>query len=256
MWKAWQTGVVAIALCAAAGSVQARDEHLTETRPIDARVVRVKLDGPVDLKLRQGDTPSLVISGERKYVEKTTTTQHGDTLNIDMESHTNFKFGKLNPLRIELTLPRLRELRTESLGATEVTGFSGEDIELALEGAGSLKVQCNYKTVNASLGGLGSLNISGLNSDAVNLDLQGAGYVTLSGQTKQLKASLGGLGGLDAKSFYADTVNLDLSGLGNASVHARQNANLNLSGLGSVTVYGKPQNKHVSVDGLGKVSWK
>jgi hypothetical protein len=49
---------------------------------------------------------------------------------------------------------------------------------------------------------------------------------------------------------------LDLSGLGNAIVTAHQNANLNLSGMGSVTVYGKPLNRKVSVDGLGKVSWK
>ena len=47
-----------------------------------------------------------------------------------------------------------------------------------------------------------------------------------------------------------------MSGLGNASVLARQNAVLNLSGLGSVTVYGKPPRRTVSVDGLGKVSWK
>jgi len=39
-------------------------------------------------------------------------------------------------------------------------------------------------------------------------------------------------------------------------VNAHLNANLNLSGLGSVTVYGKPLNRKVSVDGLGKVSWK
>jgi hypothetical protein len=47
-----------------------------------------------------------------------------------------------------------------------------------------------------------------------------------------------------------------LSGLGNATVNARDSATLSLSGLGSVTVYGKPQNRNVSVDGLGKVSWK
>ena len=71
-----------------------------------------------------------------------------------------------------------------------------------------------------------------------------------------LKASLGGLGNMDAQHLQVDTVNLELSGLGNASVWARDNANLNLSGLGSVTVYGKPVNRSVSVDGLGKVSWK
>jgi hypothetical protein len=88
------------------------------------------------------------------------------------------------------------------------------------------------------------------------LNLRGAGVVTLSGTSKWLKASLGGLGSLDAQQFHADTVNLDLSGLGNAIVSAKQSANLNVSGLGSVTVLGKPVNRSVSVDGLGKVSWR
>jgi hypothetical protein len=78
----------------------------------------------------------------------------------------------------------------------------------------------------------------------------------LSGRSKVLKADLGGLGGLDAQQFSADSVDLDLNGLGNATVTAHQNATLNLSGLGSVTIYGKPLNRNVSVDGLGKVSWK
>jgi hypothetical protein len=80
--------------------------------------------------------------------------------------------------------------------------------------------------------------------------------VNLSGRAKWLKAELGGLGSLDAQQFKADSVDIDLSGLGNASVTAQQNAVLNLSGLGSVTVYGKPLNRKVAVDGLGKVSWK
>jgi hypothetical protein len=100
------------------------------------------------------------------------------------------------------------------------------------------------------------MHINGLNAEGIDLHLSGAGYVTLNGRSKWLKADLGGLGGLDAQQFAADSVNVDLSGLGNATVTAHQNATLNLSGMGSVTVYGKPANRKVSIDGLGKVSWK
>jgi hypothetical protein len=110
--------------------------------------------------------------------------------------------------------------------------------------------------VTASLGGVGSMNLTSLNGEGVDLNLRGAGFVTLNGRARWLKADLGGLGSLDAKEFVADSVNVDLSGLGNASVTAHQNASLNLSGMGSVTVYGKPLNRKVAVDGLGKVSWK
>jgi hypothetical protein len=162
----------------------------------------------------------------------------------------------MGSLHAELVLPALREVTSESLGSTEIAGFSGDELALSLEGAGSMRVAATYRRVSASLGGVGSMQLQGLNGEGVDLDLHGAGFVMLSGRAKWLKADLGGLGSLDARQFSADTVNVDLTGLGNASVTAHQNANLNLSGMGSVTVYGKPLNRKVAVDGLGKVSWK
>jgi len=224
-----------------------------ETRPVDARVVRVRLEGLVDLRIRQGGTASLTVDGEPRWIGKTTTVQHGDTLNITTDIHGRARLGGVHA---ELVLPALRELSSESLGSVDVSGFSGEELTLNLDGAGSMQVAVNYRRVRASLGGIGSMQLQGLNGEGVELNLQGAGVVTLSGKARWLKADLGGLGSLDARQFDADTVNIDLSGLGNASVTARQNANLSLSGLGSVTVYGKPLNRKVAVDGLGKVSWK
>jgi hypothetical protein len=231
------------------------DETVTENRPVDSRVTRVKLDGVIDLKLRQGAVANLVITGDKRWLAKTTTSQHGDTLNIGTEMR-GFKMQQQSGLRAELTLPQLREVSSESVGWTDISGFAGDELDLSLEGAGSMKVNCSYRIVTASLGGVGSMNIRGENTEGIDLNLRGAGYVTLHGRSKWLKASLGGLGGLDAQHFQVDSVNLELSGLGNASVSAKQNATLNLSGMGSVTVYGKPLNRSVSVDGLGKVSWK
>src|SRR5450830_61847 len=227
-----------LALCLAAGPVsgagQPVDERsqdrarVSESRPVDARVLRVRLDGVIDLIIRQGAVAQLVLNGERAAIDRTSTEQNGDTLLIDNDEHVRrdrdgkerkggINFSSSRTLRAELTLPRLRSLSSDSVGSTEVFGFSGEEIDLSLDGAGAMKVVSDYKVV---------------------------------------KASLGGLGGLDAEKFQADTVNLDMSGLGNASVLARQNAVLNLSGMGSVTVYGKPERRSVSIDGLGKVSWK
>ena len=250
-------GTAVAAFCALMTTAKAAtDESVTETRTVDIRVVRVKIDGVIDLKLRQGSPAGLVLVGEKKLMSKTTTEQHGDTLNIGTETRGFKLHQRGNGLRAELTLPQLREVASESVGWTEIAGFSGDELELSLDGAGSMKVNCNYRVVTASLSGVGHMQIQGDHSEGIDLSLHGAGYVTLSGRSKWLKADLGGLGGLDAQHFQVDTVNLALSGLGNASVSARQNATLNLSGMGSVAVYGKPLNRSVSIDGLGKVSWK
>jgi hypothetical protein len=252
MNKFFKLGLATAVLCPLFGIAHAAPDA-SETRKVDARVVRVKLEGLVDLRIRQGAAPTLVLSGDTGVVARITTVQRGDTLHIDTESEGE---GRHHTVHAELTLPALREVSSESVGTTEIRGFAGDEIELALDGAGSMKMWSNYKRVTATLGGVGSMNLAGLNSDGVTLNLNGAGYVTLSGRSKWLKADLGGLGGLDARNFSTDTVDLDMSGLGNATVSASQNATLSLSGLGSVTVYGKPINRKVTVDGLGKVSWK
>jgi hypothetical protein len=229
-------------------------EEATETRAVDARVVRVKLDGVINLKLSQGAVPSLHIIGDERRVGQVTAVQTGDTLQLDTGS-PGIKANR-SLVRAELVLPQLRELVSEGMGTTEVSGFSGDDIDITLDGAGSMKIVSAFRRLKANLGGVGSMHVWVADSDDVDLDLRGAGYVTIGGRSKMLRASLGGLGGLNAQQFQADSVDIDLSGLGNATVHARTNANLHLSGLGSVTVYGKPLNRNVSVDGLGKVSWK
>ncbi len=255
MKKLFQFGLLLAAFLALFTRAQAADEQ-TETRviAIDARVVRIKLDGLINLKIRQGDVPSLKISGERRYLDKLTASQSGDTLHLDTDGH-GVKLGR-SSTRAELVLPHLREVVAEGVGQTEINGFSGDELELTMDGAGSMKAVCDYRLLKATLGGVGSMNLWLSENEEVELDLQGAGYVTLGGRSKLLKAELGGVGGLNAQQFQAESVNVELSGLGNATVTAKTNATLNLSGLGSVTVYGKPLNRNVSVDGLGKVSWK
>ena len=255
MTKFLKFGLAALGLLALMRLASAAPEHVTETRPLDARVVRIQIDGVVDLRVRQGSPASLVLSGDPRWIAQMTTLQNGDTVVIGTEGRET-RIGRKNGVRAEIVLPQLREVSSESVGMTDITGFRGEELELSLDGAGSMNVNADYRMISASLGGVGSMKLAGMNAERITLNLQGAGYVTLAGRSKMLKAELGGLGGLDAQQFAADSVTLELSGLGNATITAHQSANLNLSGMGSVTVYGKPLNRRVSVDGLGKVSWK
>ncbi|MRX07637.1 DUF2807 domain-containing protein [Pseudoduganella sp. FT25W] len=255
MKKLFQFGLLFAAFCALFSRASAADE-VTETRVItvDARVVRVMIEGVIDVKLRQGDMPSLKITGEKRYMDKLTASQSGDTLHLESEAR-GIKVGR-STSRAELILPNLRQVVSEGVGSTEISGFSGELLELTMDGAGSMKVVGDYRVLKANLGGVGSMNLWISENDEADLDLRGAGYITLGGRSKLLKANLGGVGSLNAQQFQAESVDVDLSGLGNATVNAKANATLNLSGLGSVIVYGKPLNRNVSVDGLGKVSWK
>jgi hypothetical protein len=252
MNKTLSIGLACVMLCGGSGAARAGAAD-DQARPIDGRVTRVHVDGPVDLRIRQGRAAALLLTGDPRFFGNTVTEQRGDTLSIEPEGRAH---GRLGALRVELTLPALREVISDSLGTTDIAGFSGDALELTLDGAGSMRVDSSYRMVTVSLGGVGSMQLQGMDAEGIKLNLQGAGLISLSGRAHWLKADLGGLGSLEARQLQVESVNIDLSGLGNAHVTARQNANLSLSGMGSVTVYGKPLNRKVAVDGLGKVSWQ
>jgi hypothetical protein len=213
-----------------AGSALAADV-VSENRGVDARAVNIDLDGVISLKVKQGPVASLTLYGEADALKKVTVEQTGDTLHIGTS-------------------------KMRGVGATEVSGFSGDNLRLALEGAGAVKVSAQYRNVDVKLGGVGSMTVNAGSSDNVDLHLHGAGHIEMTGQTRQLHASLGGVGGLDAQQLRADVVDVNMSGLGSASVFAKNSATLKLTGLGSATVYGNPTNRNASARGLGSVSWQ
>ena len=248
--------LMATVLTLGAGAVLAAD-FVRETRAVDARVSRIKLDGVVDLVVRQGARPSLVLSGERDDIARVTTHQRGDTLEIDTERRNNWNFGNRNPrLRAELTVPNLTEFVSGGVGASTVSGFGGDKIRIALDGAGSIALNGSYRNIDARLGGAGSLRIDAPKTDRMDLALNGAGQLAVTGQTRTLHATLAGVGNLDAEKLRADIVDLDVSGLGGATVHASSAIDVNLNGMGSVTVYGKPTRRNATTGGLGKVNWR
>jgi hypothetical protein len=168
----FKLGAVAALLGATAGLVRAAPDTASETRPVDAQVVRVTLEGVGDLVIRQGATATLVLTGDARLLSRTTTTQRGDTLNIETEGRRGgFNFGRSSGIQAELVLPNLRAVSSESIGATTVSGFAGQSLDINLDGAGSMSVSSsNYRFITANLGGVGNLKINGIDSEGIDLN--------------------------------------------------------------------------------------
>lgn len=257
MTKYLKAAMLATVLSSGASAALAADV-ISENRSVDARAVNIDLDGVISLKVKQGPVASLTLYGEADALKKVTVEQTGDTLHIGTSKTRGFTFGfgRKQDLRAELTLPNLHQVVSGGVSSTEVTGFSGDNLRLALDGAGSVKVNAQYRNVDVKLGGVGSMTVNAGNSDNVDLNLRGTGHIEITGQTRQLHASLGGVGGLDAEQLRADTVEVNMSGLGSASVYAKTSANMKLSGMGSAKVYGNPANRSASARGMGSISWQ
>jgi hypothetical protein len=252
-----KTALVATTLSLATHAALA-EERVRETRPVDAKATRIHLGGVVTLNVHQGATPSLVISGPKSIVARTTSSQHGDTLDIGNENESHFSWhGDGDKLVADLTLPNVEEFVSTGVGSSTIDGFSGDKLRVSLDGAGSLTMNSRYRNVDANLGGVGGFTLNnGGSAERIDLSLRGAGRMTVTGEAKMVHGRLSGVGSLDATNLRADNVELQMSGMGSANVFARKAANLSLSGLGSATVYGNPATRNASTSGMGKVSWK
>ena len=257
MNKLLATTLVATTLSLATHAAFAEDQ-VRESRPVDAKATRVHLGGIVTLHVHQGATPSLLISGPKSLVARTTTTEHGDTLDIGNESEHHFGWhSDSDKVVADLTVPNLDEFVSTGVGSSTIDGFSGDRMRVSLDGAGSLTMNDRYRTVDATLGGVGGFTLNNAGTaERIDLSLRGAGRMTVTGETKLLHGGLSGVGSLDATNLRADSVELQMSGMGSATVYARNAASLSLSGLGSATVYGNPATRNASTSGMGKVTWK
>ncbi|MDB5908477.1 MAG: hypothetical protein JWP34_2591 [Massilia sp.] len=226
----------------------------SETRGIGKAVRAIDLSGPIDLTLRQGAVPSLVVRGEQRMLGKVDTTTGNDgTLQIGTSGMLLYH---RQPLQVTLVLPSIEEISVRGSGDSTINGFSGERIELTLNGSGNVKFNGRFKEVEARLQGSGQLEMNGGSSDTVDAGVLGSGKMTVVGSTRQFTALETGSGELNARHLSADDVTLQVMGSGDAAITARKTASVTIRGSGDVVVYGGPAERNISRNGSGEVTFK
>ncbi len=225
----------------------------SNTRTITGAIKQIDVSGPIELTLKQGSIPSLVVKGEQRHLSKITTEQNGDNLVI---SFSGSGFHSKTPIEVEVTVPMLEKLTVRGSGESHVTGFSGEQLQLALNGSGNVELKGEYQRVTANLRGSGDLNLSTGNSNSIDLDVIGSGSITAKGKSKALVTHLNGSGDIDADELLAENVTISLNGSGNTHVHATQSINVNLRGSGDVKIQGQPSQRTISKYGSGDVEFE
>jgi hypothetical protein len=224
----------------------------SETRTVGAGISAVELSGPIDLTLRYGATPSLTVRGEQRLLGNIETSQDGATLHIGTRG---MLLLHRQPLQAVLVLPAIDSLTVDGSGDSTANGFSGERINVQLQGSGSLKFSGRFRQVSAGLRGSGELELNGGTSDKVEVEVMGSGQMTVVGSSKQFKAETTGSGELDAQHLRADQVSIRQLGSGDSSVSARKAVTVSLNGSGDVEVFGHPSERSISRTGTGEVSF-
>jgi len=222
----------------------------TENRPVAAGITAVALDGPINLTLRQGPQPALAVRAEARLLPNIATDVDGDRLRI---APRGMLLHPRQPIDVTLTLPRLATLRIAGSGASTASGFAGEHLALALDGAGNLRFDGRYASAVLTLRGSGALDYAGGAAERIVLDASGSGAARLTGSARDLHATLLGAGELDAGGLPADEVTLVQKGSGNSHVTARGGVSIDMRGSGDVIVAGQPARRQVQRQGSGEV---
>ena len=221
-----------------------------EKRPLTREVRAVELSGPIDLTLRYGAQPQLLVRGEQRLLANVETKQDGRVLLIGTRG---IVLRHRQPLEVELTLPALERVGVDGSGDTRVNGFSGEMIEVELNGSGNVDFNGRYRQAKAIVHGTGELTLDAGNGDSVEAELTGSGTITLAGAARSFQGSSNGSGTLDAQRLRAEVVKVRQTGSGNASVTANASVAASVSGSGDVDVYGNPPQRSISRTGAGDV---
>lgn len=228
---------------------------VSESRSITAAVNMVEIRGNVDLRMRQGSTPQLIVRAQPKWMPKITTSHGGERLVIETEKQSWTVGREATPV-VELTIPNLRELGISGSGDADVSGFKGDQLQLSLAGSGNAKFAGQYNAVKASMAGSGNLKMDAGAGEKMDFNLAGSGDATVSGSGKTLVLSLAGSGAFNGKDLKVDSVRVSSAGSGNAAVFAASAIAVSAVGSGDVSVYGKPSQRSVSKVGSGVVNWQ
>lgn len=224
----------------------------SETREVSAKITQIDLNGPIDLTLRRGATPSLTVSGEQRLLANVETRIDGAIIHIGPKG---MLFHHRQPLQVELVLPTLKQVDIHGNGDSKISGFSGDSLALQLMGSGDLSFTGRYKVLSATVQGSGNLELHGGNSDSVTLTMIGSGNISASGNTGSLALDLAGSGDIDAEHLAADQAKVTLQGSGQSTVFVRKEVDLTLRGSGDIHVYGNPRQRASQRSGTGEVTW-
>lgn len=195
---------------------------------------RLRVSGIINLNLSQGDSESLRVEGDSKWVDQLKVEQRGDLLSISLkEGQTSW--GKNEKIEVFLQLKDLRELEFEGAGQIKTSSMLDLD-ELFISGKG-----------------VGNIVLE-LEAEMVKAELNFVGNMELKGFAREFRLENEGLGNIDASKLISQKVDLTSSGIGKITVHAEEELQMNVSGIGSVSYTGNPKQVTENVSGLGKVN--
>lgn len=208
----------AVSSCIVKGSNEPYEETTKSLSPDS--FTRIHLSGVDDITFTQGDSTTVVFTGDKKKIESYSIETDNGCLTIKSTKKINIS---KHPVHIHITSPSVEEISINGAGNFYLKDMlKTEKLDLSLGGAGSLnieKIECGdlkvkvggagdvdldavtAQHVSLSMSGVGNVKAVFVNSGDAEVSFEGVGDVTLSGNVKSLNKNSSGTGNINTKNL-------------------------------------------------------
>jgi hypothetical protein len=215
------------------GGVMGNGIAKTETRSLATFNV-IDARGAVDVDVREGETQSVVVSGDSNLLALIETRLEGNTLHIQDTG----SFNTRNPLKVIVTTPSLSRITHDGSGDLRVSGLHVDTLNVSQQGPGDAYLDGKVGQLTLSSGGSGNVQMANLQLDDLTLSMTGPGDIHLTGQLQRLDASVNGSGDLQLDGLNGPAT-IEVNGPGGAVIGGNVSAlNAHVNGSGDLQVSG------------------
>lgn len=183
------------------------------------------------LVIEQGNTFSVVLEGDKDYIEDIETIKKDERLIIRHERWINWKNMKVT---VYITMPEISDL--------SVSG-SGDVVN---------KGSINADYFDISVSGSGDVDLKNLKAETIDCSISGSGTIKLLGAARDCDLRISGSGEYRGYDFQLGMLDVTISGSGSCEAMVEESIEARVSGSGDVYYKGSP-NIDARVSGSGKV---
>lgn len=226
----------------------------TDKRHLSGSVNRIRVNSSVNVRIIQGDTPSVnVVAHSKRNASKMITRLEGDTLFIEQEPTViQSRSGAT-----KIIAGRVGQVLSSFSGAMNIN-MSGNSISIN----GTNILDSEYIEVTArqmtsiELQGSSDVRFENFNQKDLSVSLYGSGDIYLSGTVDDLNASIMSSGDIKAKSLIAKKAKLGVTGSGTIKANVINEVEALVTGSGDIKVTGNPAKQSRRVVGSGSITIK
>ena len=191
---------------------------------------KINVSSNVKVFVKQSETPLVRIKAPQNIINILSTKVRGNEWDIEFDRCVETD----ETIEIYIDMPRLLAVNVNGSGDIINEGtIEGDEMELNIDGSGSITLDLNVKELKT--------NISG------------SGDVILSGITKLNNIEIDGSGDVKALDLKSDETEIEINGSGDAKVHVSYSLDVEINGSGDVYYKGDVKDMKSNINGSGKL---